>query len=125
MVRRVWATLKLLNEHDAAFVQIDEPKFKTSIRQNQLPNITSFYYLRAHGRNWKKWWQHDTRTNATTTCTRPARLGVRRDAEGGQEIVPKAYGYMNNHADAKSVANAIELKQFLEEPIPETCTRRC
>ncbi|HMI89641.1 MAG TPA: DUF72 domain-containing protein, partial [Polyangiaceae bacterium] len=46
-------TLRLLNEHDAAFVQIDEPKFKTSIRQNQLPNITSFYYLRAHGRNWK------------------------------------------------------------------------
>src|SRR5215203_322344 len=32
-------TLKLLNEHDAAFVQIDEPKFTTSIRQNQLPNI--------------------------------------------------------------------------------------
>jgi uncharacterized protein YecE (DUF72 family) len=36
-------TLKLLNEHHAGFVQIDEPKFKTSIRQNQLPNITSFY----------------------------------------------------------------------------------
>jgi uncharacterized protein YecE (DUF72 family) len=34
-------TLKLLNEHHAAFVQIAEPKFKTSIRQNQLPNITS------------------------------------------------------------------------------------
>ena len=26
---------------------------------------------------------------------------------------------MNNHADAKSVANAIELKQFLGEPVPE------
>ena len=52
-------TLKMLNEHDAAFVQIDEPKFKTSIRQNQLPNITSFYYLRAHGRNFKKWWHHE------------------------------------------------------------------
>ena len=51
--------MKLLNEHDAAFVQIDEPKFKTSIRQNQLPNITSIYYLRAHGRNWKKWWHHE------------------------------------------------------------------
>ena len=27
---------------------------------------------------------------------------------------------MNNHADAKSVANAIELKHFLDEPVPET-----
>ena len=35
-------TLNLLNEHDAAFVQIDQPKFKTSVRPNHLPNITSF-----------------------------------------------------------------------------------
>src|SRR5688500_6514137 len=35
-------TLALLNEFGAAFTQIDEPKFKLSIRQNFLPNITSF-----------------------------------------------------------------------------------
>jgi hypothetical protein len=34
-------------------------------------------------------------------------------------IVRKSYGYMNNHADAKSVANAIELKHFLGEHVPE------
>jgi hypothetical protein len=34
-----------------------------------------------------------------------------------KKIVRKAYGYMNNHADAKSVANALELKQLLKEPI--------
>ena len=34
-------------------------------------------------------------------------------------IVGKAYGYMNNHADAKSVANAIQLRQLLGEPVPE------
>ena len=26
---------------------------------------------------------------------------------------------MNNHADAKSVANAVEVKHFLGEPVPE------
>jgi hypothetical protein len=36
-----------------------------------------------------------------------------------KKIVKKAYGYMNNHADAKSVANAIELKHFLGERVPE------
>jgi hypothetical protein len=30
---------------------------------------------------------------------------------------PKAYGYMNNPADAKSVANAIELEHLLKEAI--------
>jgi uncharacterized protein YecE (DUF72 family) len=45
------ATLTLLNSHNAALTQIDEPKFQVSIRQNQLPNISGFYYMRLHGRN--------------------------------------------------------------------------
>ena len=52
-------TLSLLNARRAALTQIDEPKFKLSIRQNQLPNITSFYYMRLHGRNAAQWWNHD------------------------------------------------------------------
>ena len=53
------STLSLLNAHDAALAQIDEPKFKVSIRQNQLPNISGFYYMRLHGRNAAQWWKHD------------------------------------------------------------------
>ena len=49
----------LLNAHGAALVQIDEPKFRFSIRQNHLPNLRSFYYMRLHGRNAAKWWTHD------------------------------------------------------------------
>ena len=50
---------QLLAEHGAALVQIDEPKFKTSIRQNRLPNVKTFYYMRLHGRNAAQWWKHD------------------------------------------------------------------
>ena len=42
----------------AAWAQIDEPKFRFSIRQNYLPNVRGFYYLRLHGRNAKEWWRH-------------------------------------------------------------------
>ena len=113
-------TLKLLNEHDAAFVQIDEPKFKTSIRQNQLPNITSFYYLRAHGRNWKKWWHHEHKDERYDYLYKPAEIqGFVETLKAVEKIVPKAYGYMNNHANAQSVANAIEIKQSLGQPLPE------
>ena len=101
-------------------VQIDEPKFKTSIRQNQLPNITSFYYLRAHGRNWKKWWHHEHKDERYDYLYKPAEIQESGETlKAVRKIVRKAYGYMNNHADAKSVANAIELKQFLGEPILE------
>ena len=44
-------TLALLNTFGAAWVQIDEPKFRFSIRQNYLPNVKGFYYMRLHGRN--------------------------------------------------------------------------
>jgi uncharacterized protein YecE (DUF72 family) len=114
------STLKLLNEHDAAFVQIDEPKFNTSIRQNQLPNIKSFYYLRAHGRNFKKWWHHEHKDERYDYLYKPAEIQEFGETlKAVKKLVRKAYGYMNNHADAKAVANAIELKHFLGEPLPE------
>jgi len=118
---RFGQTIALLNEHDAAFVHIDEPKFRTSIRQNQLPNITTFYYLRAHGRNAKKWWHHehkDERYDYLYSAAEMAEFGETLKAV--RQIVPKTYAYMNNHADAKSVANAVELKHFLDEPIEGT-----
>ena len=52
-------TLALLNAFEAAWTQIDEPKFRFSIRQNFLPNVRGFYYMRLHGRNAEKWWQHE------------------------------------------------------------------
>ena len=118
---RFGETITLLNEHDAAFVHIDEPKFRTSIRQNQLPNITTFYYLRAHGRNAKKWWHHehkDERYDYLYSAAEIAHFG--ETIKAVRQIVPKTYAYMNNHADAKSVANAVELKHFLDEPIEGT-----
>src|SRR5262245_21228233 len=55
----VGATLVLLNATQSAWVQIDEPKFKFSIRQNYLPNVKGFYYMRLHGRNVAAWWKHE------------------------------------------------------------------
>lgn len=114
-------TLELLNEHESAFVQIDEPKFKTSIRQNQLPNITSFYYLRAHGRNAKKWWHHEHKDERYDYLYKPDEIQEFGETlKAVKKIVRKAYAYMNNHANAQSVANAIELKQFVGDSLPES-----
>jgi hypothetical protein len=44
-------TLQVLAAFGAALAQIDEPKFRLSIRQDLLPNVKTFYYLRLHGRN--------------------------------------------------------------------------
>jgi uncharacterized protein YecE (DUF72 family) len=63
--------LALLKASQAAWVQIDEPKFRFSIQQSHLPNLGSLYYMRLHGRNAAKWWKHehpDERYDYLRTC---------------------------------------------------------
>jgi uncharacterized protein YecE (DUF72 family) len=111
-------TIGLLNEFGAALVQIDEPKFKLSIRQNWLPNIKSFYYVRLHGRNAKEWWHHEHRDNRYNYLYSAAELEEFSETAGAaKELVKKSYLYTNNHFAAKSVVNAVMLKAQLGEPI--------
>jgi len=111
-------TLALLNASGAALVQIDEPKFRLSIRQNQLPNVRGFYYMRLHGRNAAQWWKHDKaedRYNYLYSADEVTEFVETLDA--AREIVRKAYLYTNNHFSAKSVANAAMIKKQLGEPL--------
>ena len=111
-------TLALLNGFGAAWVQIDEPKFRLSIRQNQLPNVKGFYYMRLHGRNAAQWWRHDAsedRYNYLYTSDELKEFS--ETASAARQLVKKVYLYTNNHFSAKSVANAAMIKQQLGEPL--------
>ena len=112
------ATLSLLNARGAALTQIDEPKFKVSIRQNQLPNITSFYYMRLHGRNAAQWWKHDTSEDRYNYLYSADELKpIAETADAARRLVKKFYLYFNNHFSAKAVVNAAMLKRRLDEPV--------
>jgi uncharacterized protein YecE (DUF72 family) len=117
------ATLDLLNEHKAAWVQIDEPKFQFSIRQNYLPNVQGFYYMRLHGRNAAKWWRHDNSEERYDYLYTASELAPFAETIGAaRRIVRKTYLYTNNHFSAKSVVNAAMIKAQLGEPdhhVPE------
>jgi uncharacterized protein YecE (DUF72 family) len=111
-------TLGMLNTFGAAWVQIDEPKFQFSIRQNYLPNVESFYYLRLHGRNAKEWWHHEKSENRYNYLYSGRELQEFADIAGAAKaLVRKSYLYTNNHFAAKSVVNAVMLKAQLGEPI--------
>jgi uncharacterized protein YecE (DUF72 family) len=115
---RIGDTLALLNTFNAAWVQIDEPKFRFSIRQNYLPNIRGFYYMRLHGRNAAQWWQHEKsedRYNYLYTADELKEFTETADA--AQALVKKLYLYTNNHFSAKSVANAAMIKRQLGQPL--------
>ncbi len=118
---RVGDTLTLLNGFGAAWVQIDEPKFRFSIRQNYLPNVQGFYYMRLHGRNAAKWWTHDKSEDRYDYLYSEGELKeFSETAAAARELVKKAYVYTNNHFSAKSVANAVMIKKQLGEPIRGT-----
>ena len=111
-------TIELLNSFGAALVQIDEPKFKLSIRQNRLPNVRGFYYMRLHGRNAAQWWRHEHRDDRYNYLYSAEELNeFSADAGAAKELVKKSYLYTNNHFAAKSVVNAVMLKAQLGEPI--------
>jgi len=111
-------TLALLNAFNAAWVQIDEPKFRFSIRQNYLPNVTGFYYMRLHGRNAAQWWRHEHRDDRYNYLYSGDDLREFAETAGAaKELVKKAYLYTNNHFSAKSVVNAVMLKAQLGQPI--------
>jgi uncharacterized protein YecE (DUF72 family) len=111
-------TLSLLNAHGAALVQIDEPKFRFSIAQNQLPNIKWIYYMRLHGRNAAQWWNHDKAEDRYNYLYSAGEVTEFAETiSSARQIVKKAYLYTNNHFSAKSVANAAMIKKQLGEPV--------
>lgn len=112
-------TLQLLGAFGAAWVQIDEPKFRLSIRQNLLPNVKTFYYLRLHGRNAAQWWKHEKSEDRYNYLYSTSELKPIADAvkEASREV-KKAYLYANNHFSAKSVTNAAILKYQLGQDVP-------
>jgi uncharacterized protein YecE (DUF72 family) len=112
-------TLQMLGAFGAAWAQIDEPKFRSSIRQDLLPNVKTFYYLRLHGRNAAQWWNHDSSEDRynylySVEELKPFAEAAREASRG----VQKAYLYTNNHFSAKSVASAAILKHQLGQELP-------
>ncbi|MEQ1757766.1 MAG: DUF72 domain-containing protein [Vicinamibacterales bacterium] len=111
-------TLSLLGQYGAALAQIDEPKFQLSIRQNYLPNVDTFYYMRLHGRNAAQWWQHEKSEDRYNYLYSGSELQAFSDTiAAAGSLVKKSYLYLNNHFSAKSVVNAVMLKAQIGQPI--------
>ena len=111
--------MQLLAGYGAALVQIDEPKFRDSIRQDRRPNVKSIYYMRLHGRNAAEWWSHEKSEDRYNYLYSASELDpIVEDVEEASRDVKKTYVYANNHFSAKSVANAATIKDKLGQPLP-------
>jgi uncharacterized protein YecE (DUF72 family) len=110
--------LKVLRDFGAAWTQIDEPKFRVSIRQDLKPNVKDFYYMRLHGRNAAQWWRHAKSEDRYNYLYSEAELKPIAEAvREARALVKKQYVYLNNHFAAQAVANAAVLRHMLDEPV--------
>ena len=114
------STFDLLHEHGAAWTQIDEPKFRFSVRQNLMPNVKGFYYMRLHGRNAEQWWEHEQSEDRYNYLYSEAELKpIAQAVKTAGALVKKRYIYLNNHFAAQAIADAAVLRHMLDEPIEE------
>ncbi|MFN8526926.1 MAG: DUF72 domain-containing protein [Chloroflexota bacterium] len=111
-----WAR-DLLAEHGVAWTLIDEPRFKTSIRD--IPRTGDFAYFRFHGRNYQQWWKHDAaedRYNYQYNATEQRELAA--EVQEATTVASDVYVFYNNHYRAKAVVNGLELRGLFNQPAP-------
>ena len=113
-------TSALLQAHGAAWVEIDEPQFASSIQRPPANDASDFGYTRFHGRNAEAWWRPpvaEDRYDYLYSRAELAPFATAARSSGGR--MKKRYLYLNNHFAAKAVANATILKHELDLPVAE------
>jgi uncharacterized protein YecE (DUF72 family) len=110
-------TRQLLEAFGAAWVWIDEPRFSDSVISPWL-DAAPLAYVRLHGRNAAQWWKgdRDERYNYLYTPRELEPIAERIAAvarHGG-----KVRAYLNNHPNARSVVNALDLSRLVAERRP-------
>jgi uncharacterized protein YecE (DUF72 family) len=107
----------LMEEQDVAWVMIDEPRFKTSIRH--VPLTSDLGYFRFHGRNYQNWWRHgEAEDRYNYLYTPQEQKEIAEDVREVASHTRETYAFYNNHYGAKAVVNALQLQMALGKPPP-------
>ncbi len=116
---RCWSddasTARLLRENNIAWVNIDEPKFSTSIAM-EVPLTADMAYFRFHGRNAKDWWSGDNETRYRYLYSPEEITGLAERVKKAVEKTKMLFAFFNNHWQAYAPRNANDLKKQLQLP---------
>jgi uncharacterized protein YecE (DUF72 family) len=108
---------KLMEDEGVAWVMIDEPRFRTSIRD--VPLTGDVGYFRFHGRNYAQWWKHEAAEDRYNYLYSPDEQQQLASEVGHvAERTQQTYAFYNNHYGAKAVVNALQLQTALGNPAP-------
>ncbi len=112
------ATAALLKQNNVAWVQIDEPKFPSSVAAT-LPITADIAYFRFHGRNAANWWSGngETRYKYLYSPDEIAELAQKVRLAGQQTNL--VFAFFNNHWKGWAPRNAVDMMKSLGLPVTE------
>ena len=111
-------TAEFLRNNNVSWVQIDEPKFHTSVAP-EVPVTADMSYFRFHGRNAEMWWQGDSETRYQYLYSPEEIAGLADRVKAAGEKARMLFAFFNNHWQGYAPRNAVDLKKALQLPLQE------
>jgi uncharacterized protein YecE (DUF72 family) len=111
-------TADILRESKVAWVQIDEPKFNSSIAA-EVPLTSNMAYFRFHGRNKENWWRGDTETRYNYLYSPEEIKELAAKVKTASQKTSLTFAFFNNHWQAYAPRNAGDLARALQLPFQD------
>jgi uncharacterized protein YecE (DUF72 family) len=108
------AVLALLSGKDAGFCAVDQPALRGLLPSEPIVTSTRTGYVRFHGRNAKKWWEHKESWERYDYLYTESEL--REWVEKIRDMASRTdrtFIFFNNHRNAQAVENARQMKHIL------------
>jgi uncharacterized protein YecE (DUF72 family) len=104
--------LQFLNEHDVAWVNVDQPLFHDSVKPSDAMT-GPLAYARLHGRNYEKWFAHGETWERYNYLYSKEELAPWVDRIQTMASAKETYVVTNNHFRGQAIVNAVELEESL------------
>ena len=111
-------TGRFLRESNVTWVQIDEPKFPSSIAA-EVPVTAEMAYFRFHGRNAEMWWKGDRETRYKYLYSSEEIEELASKVKAASEQTKLTFALFNNHWRGYAPHNAVDIMKALQLPLRE------
>lgn len=105
-----------LNEHNVAWVNVDQPLFHDSVKPSET-TTGPLAYVRLHGRNYEKWFAHEESWERYNYLYSKQELAPWVERISAMSKEKETYVITNNHFRGQAIVNANELKEALGQEV--------
>ena len=107
------STASLLKQNNIAWVQVDEPKFQSSIAAD-TPVTSETAYFRFHGRNAENWWNGNVETRYCYLYSPEEIKELAEKVKAAAVQTSLLFAFFNNHWQGYAPRNATDMKTALQ-----------